>query len=221
MEGEVQIAIIILIVLVIAIWVLFTYRHQAPTMSFVANPEKERVHDLLSKMQRLWTEHAYLMRMEVIETITGYLGANVTAEKLQNNTQQIGRNFGNLYGSTLGDQFANLLQEHNMIAKNLITLAKQNKDVSSVYTQWKENANKITNFVTSVNPNISRSSLSSLLDAHLDSMLKEMNYTLRHENLASMASFDSYLKNTYDLVDTLQEGTWKHLCGHGPRYIKY
>lgn len=218
MEAEVQIAIIILIVLAVAIWVLFAYRHQAPPTSFAANPEKDRVHDLLSKMQRLWTEHAYLMRMEVIENITGYLGANVTAEKLQNNTQQIGRNFGNLYGAKLGDQFACLLQEHNMIAQNLITLAKQNKDVSSTYAQWKDNATKITDFITAVNPKIDRSMLATIVDAHLDNLLKEINFTLRHENLASMASFDAYLKSTHDLVDTFQDGTWKHLIGPRPRY---
>lgn len=217
LDSTTQIVIIVLIVLIVAAWIFLTYHPKHP--EYIADPRKNRTHDLLEKMNRLWVERAYLMRMAITEAINEPLHAPITIEKLNNNINSISRNFSNLYGNAEGDKLGALLHQQNEIIMKYLTTARQNKTTDALLTQWQNNSQDLANFLSSVNPSFDVKTIQTLLDSSMTSLNKEIYSTIRQENLASMNAFEAYLKNTNELSSLLQNGTWTHVIGPGPRYI--
>lgn len=206
-----QLAIICIVVLLVAAYIFFTY-HQFP-VGGSGDTEREKIADNLTKMRRLWTESSYLTRMNTVEGITGYLGANATHERILANANQVGRNLGTMYGSTNGDKFANLLRERHGIFHNIMILARQNKDYSGEVAKLKDNTKGIVDFWTSINDSVNPKTLEGLLQTQADHTIKKIAHTSKHETIASMNSFDSCNKTIQELMDYLDDCTWKHLTG--------
>ena len=217
MEGAAQLGIIVLIVLLVGLWMFFNY-HRLPDYN-ANNPAKQELADNLTKMRRLWTEQNYLTRMSVVEGITGYTGAGITTERLLGNVQQLGRNLSNLYGQVAGDQYADLLRDRINSINTIIAQARQHKDISSEVAKLKDNSNSLIDFLVRLNPRLSRDKLQTLFDAQADSLIKKIVHTVKNECVASMTAFDTFNKTTQDLLDYIEDNTWEHIIGQGPRYL--
>lgn len=217
MEGEVQLGIIVLLVLLVAGWLFINY-HQLPKMD-QNNAKKMEVSNSLSKMQRLWTERSYLTRMSNIEDLTGYRGSTVTNEQVLTNGQQLGRNLSNLYGQPAGDGLAAHLHDYHQTMFDLLRQARQRKDITAQYNLLQEKGKDLITFLGSVCPCLDMTKLQDLMNTHLEYLLKHVNHTIRDENVASMAAFNSYNKVTRNIASHLEECIWKHLIGPGPRYL--
>lgn len=215
MSPESQIAIILLIVILVGAYIFFTYQ-QKPS-SAKLNEERENVADNLTKMRRLWTEGNYLTRTNAIEQVAGYLGANASQERILANANQVGRNMGTLYGSSNGDQFAQVLRERHTIMQNITLAARQHKDTSTDIAQLKANTQNIVKFLTNMNPSFDAQRLESFLNCYADHNIKQIHHTAKHETISSMNSFDSSNKTLQEMMDYMETEIWNHKIG-GPRY---
>ena len=214
MEPATQLALIALIVILVAAYIFFNYNAKP---SSAIDAARARISENLTKMRRLWTESSYLTRSSVVEGISGYLGANATNERILANANQVGRNLGNLYGSSNGDRFATLLRDRHLILQNVIVAARQNKDFSDEAKKLKANTQEIVAFWTDINTTVDGKKLECLLDAHADHTLRKITHISKQESIAGYNSFDSSNKTLQELMDYFDEITWKNLVG-APRY---
>ena len=211
MTTSTQIALIALIVLLVATFIFFTYK---PVPTANNNPETNRINEALNKMRRLFTERSYLTRMSNIEDMTGYNGAKVTAEKFMGNSDQLGRNFGNLYGSDKGNEFGNLMRNNHNGIVNVIKSSKQRKNVDQEYQELEKTNDQIVDFLTNTNQCLDPQLLKSFLNCQLAAFRKSVEHTLNDETIGSMASFDTYNKSAQDFIDYLEKQCWKDLTGN-------
>jgi hypothetical protein len=215
MSPETQLVIILLIVLGIALYIFFNY-HSKP--STAVDAQRQNLAELLSKTKRLWTESNYLMRSSAVENISGYLGAGATGERLLANANQIGRNLGNIYSdSNAGDKFAELLRNRHTLFQNIITNAHQNKDYTDDVHKMKANTESIVQLLTQVNGLIDANKLECLLTAQNEHLVRKIAHLAKHESIASYHVFDSANKSTQELLDYLEQASWKALT-NGSRY---
>lgn len=216
MQSEIQLGIITLIVVLVALWMFFNYY---PLPKLIQNPKKAHVDKTLSKMKRLWTEHSYLTRMSNVEDLTGYSGSSITNEQLLANSQHLGRNLAKLYDQNIGDSLSAILLEYNQLIFDLLRQARQHKDVSSPYAALQAKGQQLKDFFLKICPCLEASRLEELILIQLDAFMKNIIYTIRDENIASMTAFTSYKKATNDLVDYLDQCIWSHLMDSHPRYL--
>jgi hypothetical protein len=214
MTPDTQIAIIMIIVILVGIYIFFNYQTKP---SIAVDARKTEVSDNLTKMRRLWTESNYLTRSNTIEHISGYQGANATHEKVFANVNQIGRNIGTLYGALNGDKAGDILRQRHTHIMNIITLARQNKDISSEVQQLKDTNDALTQFLVSLNPVLDEKMLSGLVQSHTDHLIRQISHISKHECSTGTSSFDASNKSLQELMDYLETSTWSHLIG-GPRY---
>jgi hypothetical protein len=217
MNEKVQLAIIALIVILVAAWIFFNYNCEKKGSN--TDPKKEEIAANLDKMKRLWVERSYLTRMSNIESLTGYNGASITQQRVLNSAQQIGRNLGYLYTTEEGDTFSNLLTEQHQIMLDILKLTREHKDVTYLYERLKKNSEVIADFLVSVCPNLNKERIMTLFSSQIDNFLKTVLFTIKSENTASMAAFDSCNKCTQELATYLNDSIWKHLTHECPRYF--
>lgn len=210
MDDTLSLAIITLIVLIIAGLIFWFY---VPKASGSLDPEKTRVNDALTKMRRLWTERAYLSRATNVEDLVGYNGSGATAERFINNANQLGRNFGELYGSNAGNSLAELLRNQHILMVDLVKAAKQHRSLTDLESSLEQNQNELTNFLCALNKKMESSQLNRLFNAQSRAFRSTLQATIQGNLVTAMSHFDSYNKTTQDLMDYLDSHIWHHLIG--------
>ena len=106
----------------------------------VSPPAVEAHHDaadvLKQDMRKLWTDHVVWTRDYIVAALADQPDAQVAANRLMKNQEDIGNAVGTFYGTAAGQQLTTLLKEHISIAVDFIKAAKAgDKPVSRLLTR--------------------------------------------------------------------------------------
>ncbi|PID25456.1 acetylglutamate kinase [Sporosarcina sp. P7] len=165
----------------------------------------QRKDSLNNSMRLVWLQHVYWTRM-IINSIafnSPDIDA-VTARLLQNATDN-----GNLlrpyYGDKIADMYSKLIREHLVIAAELVKAAKagDQRAVAAIDRRWHENGEEIAEFLSKINPFISKDKLQAMFFEHLALTKQEAVLILQNNIQSSIDVFNKIEAEALQMADTL------------------
>jgi hypothetical protein len=160
-------------------------------------------------MRKLWEDHITWTRMFIVEFAADSPATQATAERLLQNQVDIGDAVKPFYGDEAGDQLTVLLQEHILIAADLLGAAKSGDQeaVEDASERWYANANDIAAFLSSANPDHwPLGEMQAMMRGHLDLTLAEAVARLQGDFQADIAAYDEVHGQILEMADMLSAG---------------
>jgi hypothetical protein len=160
-------------------------------------------------MHKLWEDHIQWTRNYIISVAADLPDADLVAERLLRNQDDIGNAVKPFYGDEAGDQLAQLLRDHIMGAVDILTAAKagDTAGMDAAVEAWRVNADNIATFLNSANPdNWPLEDLKAEMQMHLDLTLEEAQARLGGDFEADIAAYDQVHEHILGLADLLSDG---------------
>jgi hypothetical protein len=159
-------------------------------------------------MRRLWVDHVAWTRMFIVSAAADLPDTEATATRLLQNQADIGNAVAVFYGDEAGAALTALLEEHILIAADLVTAAKAGDQaaIDTASTAWYANADEIAAFLAGANPAWPEATLQEMMHGHLDQTLAEATAQLTGDFEASVAEYDHIVAHILEMADTLAAG---------------
>jgi hypothetical protein len=160
-------------------------------------------------MRKLWEDHITWTRMFIVEFAADSPATEATAGRLLENQVDIGDAIKPFYGEEAGDQLTALLQDHILVAADILTAAKSGdrEAVDEATERWYANADDIAAFLSSANPDHwPLEEMQEMMRDHLDLTLAEAVARLQGDYQADIAAYDELHGQILEMADMLSAG---------------
>jgi hypothetical protein len=187
----------------------FTGASTAHGHGTIVTPRTVAFHD---EMRRLWEDHVTWTRLAIISLTSGAPDTDATVGRLLENQVDIGDAIKPFYGDAAGRQLTALLQEHILIAADLIAAAKAGNQtaVAAAQARWAANADEIASFLATANPRSWQlDEMKEMLHEHLRLTTNEALARLQGDWAADVAAYDEIHLQALDMADMLSTGIIK------------
>jgi len=170
-----------------------------------------KVTELKLAMRKLWEEHITYTRNYIISALADLPDRDDVAGRLLKNQDDIGEAIKPYYGKEAGSKLAKLLNDHIMIATEVVKAAKagEKKPLDSAQAKWSANGKDIAAFLSEANPNWAKKDLEDMLQKHLDLTTGEVVNRLKKDWVADIKSYDEGHEHMLMFADTLTDGIAK------------
>ncbi|MDR5587228.1 MULTISPECIES: glycosyltransferase [Clostridium] len=167
--------------------------------------------DLRMSEQILWIDHVSWTKSFITSDLSSLEDKKTVLERLLKNQDDIGNSIKPYYGEAAGNKLSVLLREHIELAGQVTDAAKsENKDDLEKYNKlWYENADKISDFLSSANPNYSNKVLKDMLYKHLQFVTDQVVASLNKDWKSDIESYDKGEKHMIMFADILTDGIIK------------
>lgn len=165
--------------------------------------------DLTLAMDKLWEDHVTWTRMYIISVTSDLPDADLAAQRLLQNQVDIGDAIQPIYGDEAGEQLTSLLNDHILIAAELLSAAKagDNAKFEDANSRWYENADQIATFLSDANPkNWPLNDTQAMMRTHLDLTLEEAVARLNGDWSGDVAAYDKVHDEILHMADMLTKG---------------
>jgi hypothetical protein len=182
-------------------------------LDLVANKNK-KIDPLVFRqaVRKLWEDHVTWTRVYIIAALADLPEADAAAQRLLQNQVDIGDAVKPFYGDEAGDQLTALLEDHILIAADLLTAAKagDNAGFQDANTRWYKNADEIAAFLHSANPDHwPVGEMQTMMKDHLDLTLEEASARLNEDWAGDVAAYDKVHTEILHMADMLSDGIVK------------
>jgi hypothetical protein len=163
-------------------------------------------------VRKLWEEHVTWTRVYIIAALADLPEADAAAQRLLKNQTDIGNAVKPFYGDKAGKQLTALLEDHILIAVDLLAAAKAGDTAKFEDTnkRWYENADEIAAFLSSANPdNWPLSEMQTMMKDHLDLTLEEATARLNEDWAGDVAAYDKVHIEILHMADMISDGIIK------------
>lgn len=160
---------------------------------------------LKEDMRKLWSDHVIWTRQYIVSSIAKIEDAPVVVNRLMKNQEDIGNAISPYYGDDSAKKLTSLLQEHIAIAADVVTAAIKN-DKESLKTadkKWHENADKISDFLSTDNPYLSKKDLQKMFYKHLELTTKEATLRINQKWKEDISNFDKIFDQILSMSDDI------------------
>ena len=189
--------------------------HQATAPAAVVHsaavmPRKEVA--LRQGMRQLWEDHITWTRLAIISLTTGSPDTQATVGRLLQNQTDIGNAVKPFYGKAAGSELTRQLEQHILIAADLIAAAKagDQAELADAQARWQKNADDIAGVLNSVNPRHWKlAKLKTELRIHLTLTTEEAVARLQGDWNADVAAYDKIHRHALHFADLLSTGLVK------------
>jgi LysM repeat protein len=167
--------------------------------------------NLRNTLRKLWMEHVGWTRMTIISAVYDLPDLNLVSARLLRNATDMASALRPLYGDAAASQFGSLINEHLMIASQLVKAAKDGNTAAAQNAEraWYANADKIAGFLNSINPYISKEDFRKMLYNHLAMTKAEAVARLAHDYANDIALYDSIELQALMMADVMASGIVK------------
>jgi hypothetical protein len=167
--------------------------------------------DLQLAMRKLWSDHVIWTRQFIVASVGKTGDVNAVTERLLKNQEDIGNSLVPYYGQDAAKSLTDLLRDHILIAADIVTaaIAKSDENVKAADKKWHENAEKIADFLSKANPNLSKNDLMSMLNNHMSLTSEEVMNRINQKWKEDIASFDKIFDQALKMGDALAGGIYK------------
>jgi len=161
--------------------------------------------------RKLWSDHVSWTRMYIISALANLNDTNFTAERLLKNQQEIGNSIKPFYGEEAGNKLANLLEQHILLAVEMVKYAKAGDKTQLAIEEkkWYANADDIATFLSSANPNLSKQAITNMLYDHLKVTKDEVVYRLNGNYKSDIQAYDIILNDILEMSDAISQAIIK------------
>ena len=165
--------------------------------------------ELTLAMDKLWEDHVTWTRMYIISVTSDLPDADRAAQRLLQNQVDIGNAIKPFYGDEAGEQLTSLLNDHILIAAELLSAAKDgdNTKFEDANARWYENADEIGAFLSNANPkHWSAKEMQAMMRVHLDLTLEEAVARLNQDWTGDVQAYDKVQDEILHMADMLTQG---------------
>lgn len=159
-------------------------------------------------MRDLWVDHVVWTRLYIISAVAGAPDVDFAAQRLLKNQEDIGNAIKPFYGEEAGNKLTSLLNDHILIAVDLLNAAKagDNAGVENAEKKWYQNADDIATFLSDANPRWSEEDLREMLHKHLALTKAEAVARLTGNYEEDVVIFDEIKREAMMMADDLSYG---------------
>lgn len=177
--------------------------------SYAVHNEKSM--DLRDEMRKVWSQHINWTRMFLVSLTDNLPDLDATQNRLLRNPSDIANVFLPFYGSIAANKIKELFTEHLILAKELVVnlLNGNNAQAQAVNKKWYENADKIADYLASINPNYNRNMLRNMMREHLDILSKQVAMRLEGNHDEEINAFDEGENQALMMADDFSSGIVK------------
>ena len=163
---------------------------------------------LLEKMNLVWEQHIMWTRMLLISIAENLKDLEATQTRLLRNPKDIADVFRLYYGNSVASEIQRLLTEHLVIGKDLIVALKnQNQEqANSLNTKWYQNADRMAEAFSSINPFYPREEIRKMLYEHLRLTTEEVNARLKGDYVADINAYDMVQREILEMSQFFVNG---------------
>jgi hypothetical protein len=160
---------------------------------------------LSNAMRLVWEQHVYWTRMTINSIAFNLPDIDAVTARLLRNATDMGNLLKPFYGNKIAAKFSTLIREHLLIAAEIVKAAKagNQKAVADAERRWYENGEEIAEFLSRINPFISRNEFQEMFFEHLALTTKEALLILQNNFQASIAMFDKIEAEALQMADTI------------------
>jgi hypothetical protein len=179
---------------------------QHATMNRAFTKRQAAFHD---QMRKLWEDHVTWTRLAIVTFADDSPSFDATAGRLLQNQKDLGDAIKPFYGKKAGNQLTALLNEHILVAVELLQAAKagDTAKVTDAAARWYANGNDIADFLAAANPRFwPKKAMRAGMKAHLDQTLAEAQHELSGDYTASVADYEIVHAHMLGMADTLSNG---------------
>lgn len=165
----------------------------------------EQEFKLSNSMRLAWEQHVYWTRLTINSIAFNLPDLDANTTRLLRNATDMGNILRPFYGNTKATTFANLIREHLVIAAELVQAAKagDQRAVADAERRWYENGAEIAQFLSTINPFISRREFQEMFFEHLALTEREAVLIIQHDFTRSVAVFDKIEAEALQMADTI------------------
>jgi hypothetical protein len=181
-----------------------------------ATPNPAKVAELKIALRDLYINHIFWVRDLVVSTRLGEKGAMSEADEYSlKNAKAIGRSIDPFYGQAAGEKFATLFVGHYAAVKAYMGAAFANnfrgdaRLKKAALNKLTKNANDISVFVSSANPNLPKATVYGLLATHVQQHVMSIDASAKKDWSGEADMWDPMVKVVYSLSDALAGGIAK------------
>jgi hypothetical protein len=158
---------------------------------------------------RLWIDHVTWTRLFIVSFSADLPDLDATTARLLRNQADIGDAIEPFYGEAAADRLTSLLQEHILLAANVLAAAKAGDDAAfeEANDAWYANAREIARFLSDANPaNWRFADMHRMMREHLDLTLAEAAAQLGGDFPRSVALYDDVEDEILHMAGDLADG---------------
>lgn len=160
-------------------------------------------------MDALWEDHVTWTRIFIMSVTSDLPDTDAAATRLLQNQVDIGNAIKPLYGDAAGEQLTSLLNDHILIAAEVLAAAKAGDTVKleDANKRWYDNADDIAAFLNSANPeHWGLAEMQSMMSMHLDLTLEEASARLNADWHDDVVAYDKVHDEILQMAHMLTEG---------------
>lgn len=178
----------------------------AESMTEISKAEKLR-----TDMRKLWEDHVCWTRNVIFCLVDDLPGSDQAVERLMKNQNDIGDAVGSYYGNDAGKKLTDLLHEHIAGAAEVVKAARADDKVAlkAASEKWDKNADEISEFLCSANPNWDLKDMKSMMNDHLKLTTDEAVARIKKDYKADIKAYDKVHDEILMMADMLSEGIIK------------
>ena len=163
---------------------------------------------LLEKMNLVWEQHIMWTQMLLISIAENLKDLEATQTRLLRNPKDIADVFSLYYGNGVANEIQRLLTEHLVIGKDLIVALKNKnqEQANSLNTKWYQNADRMAEAFSSINPFYPREEIRKMLYEHLRLTTEEVNARLKGDYVADINAYDMVQREILEMSQFFVNG---------------
>lgn len=167
--------------------------------------------DLMRDNRSLWEEHVAWTRMTIISLTFNLPDLEFVIARLLQNATDMGEMIRPIYGEAAADTYAALIQEHLLIAADLVKAAIAGDEQAAMTAEqmWYNNADKIAVFLSSINRFLPEEEVRAMFYHHLDLTKQEAVFMINKEYQKDVAIYDEIEEQARQMSDMISDAMIK------------
>jgi len=186
--------------------------------NFYPYPPRQQIHnisqaevDYRNDMRSLWEEHVAWTRMAIISLTFNLPDVGFVIARLLKNATDMGNMVRRLYGDAAAAAYGNLIQQHLLIAADLVkkSLAGDTQGAADAERRWYANADQIAVFLSRLNPYLPEEMVRQMFYEHLALTKQEAVSMINKDYEKDIEAYDKIEKQARKMADTLSDAMVK------------
>lgn len=163
---------------------------------------------LSQKMRLLWIQHVLWTRLTIISMVFNLPDKDLVTRRLLRNPRDFEMVLRPLYGNQIAAQFAQLFEEHLVIAAQLVQAAidGNERSLAANNRDWYNNAAEIAEFLSRINPYWRRSDWLAMLNEHLDLTKDEAVQIISGQYGQGISTYNRIERQALEMADVMTNG---------------
>lgn len=150
--------------------------------------------------------------MAIISLVFNLPDINEVLTRLLKNAEDMGNMIRRLYGDTVATTYSQLIQDHLLIAADLVkaAIAEDIEAAQMAEKKWYQNADEIAVFLNSVNPFLTENAVRDMFYTHLDLTKQEAIFMINQDFEKDIAVYDEIEKQAREMADAISDAMVSH-----------